>query len=185
MAWTAEKINRIGLLARKEKMRTPIYKIDVPMQGSLAVMPRPRGDDWLIDEITAWGIEGIHIIVSLLEDCEISDLGLHREREFCLHCGIEFISFPVVDRGVPESTTRTFELARYLGAAVISREKVAIHCRAGIGRSALLAACVLAVAGYDPDSAFRLIAEARGLAVPDTDAQRAWVTAFKLAIPVV
>ena len=56
-----------------------------------------------------------------------------------------------------------------------------IHCRAGIGRSSLIAACVLVRAGHDVNSAFDTIAKARGVEVPDTEAQRAWVSTFLAA----
>jgi protein-tyrosine phosphatase len=59
-----------------------------------------------------------------------------------------------------------------------SGESVAVHCRAGIGRSGLLGACILKAFGVDPDSAFRLLGRARGVAVPDTDAQIAWVREY-------
>jgi protein-tyrosine phosphatase len=58
---------------------------------------------------------------------------------------------------------------------------VAVHCRAGIGRSALIAACVLVRSGYDVDGAFDTIAKARGMAVPDTQAQHDWVAALPSA----
>jgi protein-tyrosine phosphatase len=52
---------------------------------------------------------------------------------------------------------------------------VAIHCRAGIGRSSLIAASVLKLRGMNVDAAFQEIASARRCAVPDTPEQREWV----------
>jgi len=72
-------------------------------------------------------------------------------------------------------------LARRISATIDDGKAVVIHCRAGIGRSSLIAACVLALRGYDAASAFDAIAKARGLAVPDTEAQRAWVAVFQKA----
>ena len=42
-------------------MRTDLFPVAGPWPGSLAVMPRPRGGDWLEDEVRAWrtaGVEG-------------------------------------------------------------------------------------------------------------------------------
>jgi protein-tyrosine phosphatase len=72
----------------------------------------------------------------------------------------------------------TARLVHRLSDALAARKAVAVHCRAGIGRSALIAACVLGCNRYDVDSAFDAIARARGVHVPDTEAQRAWVSAF-------
>jgi protein-tyrosine phosphatase len=58
---------------------------------------------------------------------------------------------------------------------------VAIHCRAGIGRSTTLAACVLILLGVEGDVALDMIAAARGLEVPETEAQRQWVLGFSQA----
>jgi protein-tyrosine phosphatase len=108
-------------------------------------------------------------------------LELSREPVLCEAKSIEFVSFPIVDRGVPMSMKETEQLVRRISAALADGKGVAIHCRAGIGRSSLMAACVLVRAGCDVDTAFAAIARARGLAVPDTDAQRAWVSTFRAA----
>jgi protein-tyrosine phosphatase len=55
---------------------------------------------------------------------------------------------------------------------------VAVHCRMGIGRSALIAACLLKSQGIGVDEAFAMISRARGFSVPDTEEQREWVQGF-------
>jgi protein-tyrosine phosphatase len=57
-------------------------------------------------------------------------------------------------------------------------KKVAIHCRASIGRSGMIAACILVCRGIDADTAFAVISQARTVSVPDTDEQRQWVVRF-------
>ena len=55
---------------------------------------------------------------------------------------------------------------------------VAIHCRAGIGRSALVAACILVRLGVATTDAFRAIGQARHCPVPDTPEQIDWAVKF-------
>jgi protein-tyrosine phosphatase len=55
---------------------------------------------------------------------------------------------------------------------------VVVHCRQGVGRSALIAACVLVLSGVSVNKAFELIENARGCSVPDTEEQRKWVVQF-------
>jgi len=160
-------------------MRPSIYWLDTVDAWRLAIMPRPRAGDWLPDEIAGWRAEDIDMVVSLLEQHEVVELELHRQPALCLAADIEFISYPIPDRSVPASMTETERLVRTLSAAVAAGKAVAIHCRAGIGRSSLIAACVLVRNGYDVDCAFDIIAKARGLEVPDTQAQRAWVSTFQ------
>ena len=57
-------------------------------------MPRPRGEDWLEDEIQAWRQSGIDVIVSLLTPDELADLDLTAEQELCRANRIKFVSFP-------------------------------------------------------------------------------------------
>ena len=60
---------------------------------------------------------------------------------------------------------------------------VAVHCRAGIGRSSLIAASALVYSGSTPETAFEIIGKVRGVDVPDTEGQREWVRAFRDAAP--
>jgi protein-tyrosine phosphatase len=48
----------------------------------------------------------------------------------------------------------------------------------GIGRSTLIAACLLTKLGESADSALTRIQQARGLRVPDTEEQRMWIESF-------
>ncbi len=159
-------------------MRPDVFWIHAPLIGRLAIMPRPRAGEWLDDEIIGWQMEGIDTVVSLLELAEISELGLEREAELSREHGIEFISFPIPDRGLPASLRDATALAQTMALQVREGKAVAIHCRAGIGRSSLIAAGVLICSGFSADDAFRLISIARGIDVPDTEAQREWVMAF-------
>ena len=47
-------------------MRTELFWIDGPWPGRLAIMPRPRGGDWLEEEIQSWRRSGVDLVVSLL-----------------------------------------------------------------------------------------------------------------------
>jgi hypothetical protein len=160
-------------------MRPQIYWINLPKAGRLAIMARPRAGDWLDDEISGWRAQGIDIVISLLEQEEVIELGLQREAGLCRAQGMEFLSFPIADRGVPESLRDAVALAQALSTKIDEGRAVAVHCRAGIGRSSLIAACALVCCGSDPAAAFQVIGEARGVSVPDTEGQRDWVMAFR------
>jgi protein-tyrosine phosphatase len=144
----------------------------------LAIIPRPRARDWLEDEVLAWRAAGINAVVSLLTPEEIHELELEREAELCAAQGIELIGFPVTDRSVPRSVREATAMVQKLEDLLTAGKSVAIHCRAGVGRSALLAASLLVASGIDPDAAFERVRVARGCGVPDTSEQRAWVTRF-------
>jgi protein-tyrosine phosphatase len=149
--------------------------------GRIGIMARPRAGEWLRDEIDGWRGVGLNTVVSLLEGSEIRELSLIDEPNLCREAGLRFISFPIPDRGVPASTAATIELVEELASALRQGSSVAVHCRAGIGRSSLIAACVLLKLGMQPVEAFRTIGRARRVAVPDTVAQEQWLCTFAKA----
>jgi protein-tyrosine phosphatase len=156
-------------------MSAGLYWIDTGQPGRLAILPRPRGGDWLEHEARAWARAGIDTVVSLLEPDEAAGLELADEGRTCQAAGIYFISLPVPDRGVPESGQVVTELMGTLTESIAAGKRIGVHCRQGVGRSALLAACVLIALGTAPDTALARIAAARGLPVPETPEQRQWV----------
>ena len=155
--------------------KTQLYSIPGPWTGQLAIVPRPRGGDWLEAEIRAWQEAGIDAIVSLLAPSEEWELGLQREAEVSESEGIHFFAFPIPDRQTPRSAEKMRELTGQLSALLTKGQAIAIHCRQSVGRSALLAAALLVEAGISPDEAFDRIERARGCPVPDTPEQRRWV----------
>lgn len=159
-------------------MKTELYWVEGAWPGRLAFMPRPRGGDWLDDEVRAWRRTGVDAVVSLLTPDEVVDLGLEREEEVCRKEGMDYFSFPIRDRGVPPSRQAVWELTKKLGTMLAQGRSLAIHCRQGIGRAALIAACLLVRSGVGPEEAFRRLSAARGCAVPETAEQRRWVEEF-------
>jgi protein-tyrosine phosphatase len=162
-------------------MPSNIYWIDTPARGRLAIMARPRAGDWLTDEVDVWQRSGIDAVFSLLERDEIDELGLADEPDACVRHGIAFAAFPIPDRGVPQDMREAVAIAQRIAMDLEGGKCIAIHCRAGIGRSSLMAACALVCMGVLPDAAIDAIGTARGLSVPDTPAQHAWVRAFNPA----
>ena len=155
-----------------------IYWVDVDTPGRVAVMPRPRGGDWLLDEVSAWRAASLGHVVCLLESAETRSLDLADEGRLCKKAGIQFTNFPIVDRGVPASVRGTLTLVDDLLDQINRGLAIAIHCRAGIGRTGLIAACLLVRGGVAPRSVFQILSAARGVPMPDTDEQTEWVHAF-------
>ncbi len=154
------------------------YWINASWPGRLAVTARPRGYDWLADDIAAWRKLSVDIVVSLLMPNEARDLGLECEAASCESAGIIFHSFPIVDLSVPASKDDFLQLVRELESALSAGKNVVVHCRQGIGRSGLLAAAVLIRHGSSLEQALRLVSEARTIEVPETQEQKDWLRFF-------
>jgi len=157
---------------------TEIFWIDGIQRGRLGIAARPRGGDWLEDEIQAWRAAGVDVVVSLLTPAEISELAVEGEEAVCRRQGMAFRSLAIPDRGVPTSIDSLNRLAAALRAALYAGKSVAVHCRQGIGRSSMVAAMVMISSGEEPDQALQRIEKARGCAVPETPEQRNWILHF-------
>lgn len=159
-------------------IKPEIYWIEGPWAGNLAILARPRGGDWLEGEVKGWREAGVNVVVSLLTSGEESELGLSSEAEIVKHKGLTYISFPIADYSVPGSQIAMQKLAAALNDQLSRGSRIGVHCRQGIGRSSLVAACVLVTSGEFPKRAFEHVELARGVPVPDTAEQKEWVVSF-------
>jgi protein-tyrosine phosphatase len=156
-------------------MNTELYWIQAAGPGKLAVMPRPRGGDWLEEEIWSLRQAGVDILVSMLTPEEETMLELDAEGKLARAQGMEFIAHPIPDRDIPASPQQTWKLARSLADRFGEGKRIAVHCRMGIGRSPLLLACIMVSRGIPAADAWGAIGTARGCEVPDTFEQWAWL----------
>jgi protein-tyrosine phosphatase len=151
-----------------------IYWIETPGAGRLAVSARPRGGDWLADEVEGWRDAGVNVVVSLLTPEEIDDLDLTREGELVAAEGMRYLSLAIPDRDVPPSQADALRLVGKIVEEVGRGSNVLVHCRGGIGRSGLIAASALASFGVAPGECLRRISAVRGVEVPETEPQHHW-----------
>lgn len=138
-------------------------------------MARPRGDDWLEDEIRHLKNNGVSVLVSLLERHEIYELNLDDEERLCDTENITYINYPIPDRDVPKQNIDTDKLIDTLTKKVDEGQSIVIHCRMGIGRSSIIAASLLLKYNFKTKDIMENISAIRGLKVPDTDRQMTWL----------
>jgi protein-tyrosine phosphatase len=163
-------------------MRKELYWIDGPWPGKLAMAARPRGGDWLKDDVVGWKRARIDAVLSLLTPEEEIDLDLQNEASEAKIQGMEFASFPIPDRQVPRSETKWAEVLDKVTRTLLDGKNVLVHCRQGIGRSGLVAACLLVKNGMSPGAAVESVSAARGLSVPETVEQRDWIDHYAAAL---
>jgi protein-tyrosine phosphatase len=145
----------------------------------LAIVLRPRGGDGLqadLEEIRAAGIE---VIVSLLTPQDAEELGLSDESRIARQLGMQFISYPILDRCTPSDVAGFSRIVTSLRDQVRAGRSIGAHCRGCIGRATVLLASVLIALGWDAREALHLIERARGFQVPDTEEQLKWILSFR------
>jgi protein-tyrosine phosphatase len=155
----------------------PPYRVAAALPGALWIMPHPPAER-LAGTLAELRRAGIGRVFSLLPEAEEAALGLAAEPAACAAEGLSFSRFPIEDFQLPAPgpfAALVTELARDLGQGA----QVVLHCRAGIGRSGLLAACTLVALGTAPSAAIAQVSAARGREIPDTEEQRAFILAFR------
>lgn len=156
-----------------------IFHIKSPWSGRLAIVSRPRGGDWLDDDVGAWKAEGLNAVLSLLTEEEQVEFDLFGEKEASEKQGLQFFSFPINDLGVPSSLAESLRTLSQLERLLAAGRNVGIHCRQSIGRSGMMAACLLVMAGSDSQEALESVSNSRGLPIPETREQSEWVSEFE------
>jgi predicted protein tyrosine phosphatase len=122
--------------------------------------------------------QGVTRVVDLRGECCDDERVLQRH-------GMTLLRLPTEDR-CAVSQQALDEGVAFIAAEIRSGEKVFVHCEYGIGRSALLALCVLSAQGCEPVEALRRLKGARWKVSPSPEqleAFRAWVERHGGAAP--
>ena len=159
-----------------------IFWIKGTPPAPLAIVIRPRGDEWLEDEMLGLKRGGLQTIVSLLERKEALLLGLDEEHPIADHLGLKFLSYPIPDTQVPSNLATFQQFVTGLADRLRAGEKIGVHCRGSIGRATVTAACALIHLGWTPRAAIAAIQAARGCMVPDTQEQEDWILRYKAKV---
>ncbi|MEQ8275708.1 MAG: tyrosine protein phosphatase [Deltaproteobacteria bacterium] len=162
-------------------MRAPFSWAELPGPGRITIRPRPPGGDQLDDAMRALAGQGATVLGSMLTDEEVTILGLTDEGAAAERQGIRFVRFPIVDHRTPTSLEDAIVFADELATAYRGGGSIVLHCFAGIGRSALMAIATLVRAGVPLEDATLALSAARGLRVPETPQQWAFVQAIEAA----
>ena len=112
------------------------------------------------------GEHGVGAVVDLREEDRDDEAGLVAN-------GIRFLHLPTPDT-VGVSQNRLDQGVAFARMAASARWKLLIHCEHGIGRSALLALCVMVDRGHAPMDALLLAKDARSLVSPSLSQYEAW-----------
>lgn len=155
-------------------MRPTIYTVSHAGPGTVSTMAHPPGGDLLAPYVRGLRRLGVDVLVSAQTDSERVECELEEQASVVADAGLKFVCVPIEDRTAPLGE-EVVEPVASLYALYRAGAHVVFHCWAGIGRSSLLAALLLAMDGVEPEDAWRLISTARGFPVPDTGEQEEWL----------
>lgn len=100
------------------------------------------------------------VLVSLMEDGELADVGL-ADLASRVTGRLALRRFPFRDAGIPASMAQAEEIVSCVLDGVRGGLTVVVHCRGGLGRTGLVAACCLVELGRAPGDAVALVRAAR------------------------
>jgi protein-tyrosine phosphatase len=143
------------------------------LSGRLALTAVPRD----ASALRALRARQTDVLVTLLPDDELARLGMRDFPHGVRAAGIEHRTLPISDMGIPASLEALRDLLRGIQADLAQGRNVVIHCRAGLGRSGLAAACLLVAQGMESETAIAHVRAHRPGAI-ETPAQEAFVRTF-------
>ncbi|KAK9805660.1 hypothetical protein WJX72_010673 [[Myrmecia] bisecta] len=86
---------------------------------------------------------GVTCIVCLLDTAELQSFKLRDYAAGVASAGLELEAFPIIEMQPPTDMDATAALIDRLVARMRRGQVLAVHCRGGVGRAGLIAACVL------------------------------------------
>lgn len=121
---------------------------------------------------------GVDCVVTLIEAHEFSELKIPKLRERVRAHDMTSHWFPIPDGGVPDDVGSFIATIRTIVSAVVNGERVVVHCRGGLGRAGLVAACTLVAMGDEPGAAMQTVRQARPMAI-ETAVQEEFIQQFR------
>lgn len=125
-------------------------------------------DEALDEDLGALRAEGVGRVVCLLPEDELEGLGVADIFDALYAGGFAQHHLPIVDGSIPGDVDALLALLGELETALADGETVAIHCRAGLGRTGTIAAAVLIARGLPPSDAIVAVREARPGAIENS-----------------
>jgi len=120
-------------------------------------------DDRIENDLQCISNWGAKTIVTLLELREITQLGIAALPGSILAMNIHWLHLPMGNNVLPSDDFEAkWSSARTSLLHSLQRgERILVHCKEGVGRSALVAARLLIESGIEPDSAISAVRKAR------------------------
>ena len=148
-------------------MTFAIYELAVG-GGTLALSPIPAD----VATVTGWRPDAVLTMTQAGEMPQSVADGLGA-------AALEWITFPVVDYGVPDALREWGVVADRVVTILAQGGRVLVHCKGGCGRSGMAVLRIMIAAGEPADAALKRLRAVRPCAV-ETEAQLAWATGASL-----
>jgi protein-tyrosine phosphatase len=120
----------------------------------------------------------VDVLVNLIEDHEFKSLKVQKYFDHADENDIHTLWFSIPDGGIPSNMRKARALVDEIVGLLRYGFNVVIHCKAGLGRTGLLVACVLVRLGYKVDNAVSVVRDSRKGTI-ENSTQMKFVTKFR------
>ncbi|WP_226342403.1 cyclin-dependent kinase inhibitor 3 family protein [Deinococcus sp. AJ005] len=128
--------------------------------------------------------DGVNVLAPLIEDFEFDMLGMDGYHAAADLNNLEVKAYAIPDQHAPGKRTDFAAFIDELMTDLLDGRGVVVHCRGGLGRAGLAAACLLVQGGMTADRAIELVRETRDRKAIETSEQMQFVHDFADALPV-
>ncbi|MFC4425606.1 cyclin-dependent kinase inhibitor 3 family protein [Deinococcus navajonensis] len=151
-------------------------------QGPSVYQPGVTHTRDLQTDIQTLVFEGTQVIAPLIEASEYRVLGIEAYDEVAGACGLTVAAHPIPDGQAPADAAGFAVYLEGLLEQLLNGQVVVVHCRGGLGRAGLTAACLLVQMGMDPAEAIDLVRRTRSPHAIETAEQEAFVHRFAASV---
>ncbi|WP_448520429.1 protein-tyrosine phosphatase family protein [Rhodoflexus sp.] len=135
--------------------------------GFLKIGHKPGGKNRSFEQLLN---EGTTTVFTILSERE----GARNIQRSCKDLGIDWIWLPLPNGDVPNETMRN-EIINKLNivkSKLQNKEKIYLHCSAGLHRTGMITNCILRFLGYDEESAYEIIKQLRPITAKEVGKKR-------------
>lgn len=143
--------------------------------GILAIAPLPGGGGNYAADLAHMREWRPALVISLTPRVEMVAHGSERLGQDMQERVARWMHFPIPDLGIPDTVVNTGwpEVSGFALKALAGGGRVLVHCKAGCGRSGMVALRLMVEAGEQPDHALQRLRNLRPCAI-ETPEQMAW-----------
>jgi len=175
---TAERLARDIVREASCGQELRLDRVQLPSRDSwLAMTVCPGRKDWARDldrDLQSIVDSGAEVLISLLTEPELVWAGVADLKARAEQLGLTHHFAPIPDQQAPDPRL----MSTIAGWFDDAKGPVVVHCLGGLGRSGLVAACMLGIEGEDGTRAIELVREARGPRAVESSRQEAFVHAW-------
>lgn len=126
---------------------------------------------------------GVNVLAPLIEDFEFDLLGMDGYHAAADLNNLEIRPFAIPDQHAPVKRADFAAFVDELMTELLNGRGVVVHCRGGLGRAGLAAACLLVQGGMTAHESIRLVRQTRSRSAIETPEQERYVHDFASFTP--